>query len=523
MTDTQQPTLSNKYVWIVDDAIPVYALDDLDIDCEDMIDGSRPIDRSVLMTLLKKTDVIWEDEAVKVLCDELVRNAADVLAFPQPTAAVDYLQKRRDIPDLIVYDLAYQTCGMPQVITHLQDILTKCVSVVQVYTKESLEVANGHIGPLKDRFSTRLRPVLNKESVSTAELATKLAERTESSLSARLAARIRRLSSDAIERILVKVDDLPLDVAIRLLAGEPELPSVDTEEFVELLSIKVAEILKSDPVLNIAVQDFAGSKEVPVEKTSQFVGEMVELLASGVRERIQYEGWLYDAIRRASETCITNRSTTSSQNHSDIIRDFFAFRLYDIPGDDLVRTGDIMAFVNDDEEFQEDPPILHLVLSPPCDLAQFWYKTWGVITMTKMYPLKDGNVTYMGIHKATSYTHSGPDSASITNRNPMLLPSVYLSDTRRLDYALFVHDIEHIEFDGNPLINGLEGKAARRRVSTPVLYEELKIKGGHYKRLCRISEPFLTGILADLRNSLFRSGVPNFPDEERERLKGLFR
>ena len=40
---------------------------------------------------------------------------------------------------------------------------------------------------------------------------------------------------------------------------------------------------------------------------------------------------------------------------NEIIKDFFAYRVYDFPNDDFVRTGDIIEFPNDDTKDSEYP------------------------------------------------------------------------------------------------------------------------------------------------------------------------
>ena len=39
------------------------------------------------------------------------------------------------------------------------------------------------------------------------------------------------------------------------------------------------------------------------------------------------------------------------------------------------------------------------------------------------------------------------------------------------------------------------------------------------KRHCKVSEPFLHGILSEISNKIFRVGIPDFPHEEINRLK----
>lgn len=128
-----------------------------------------------------------------------------------------------------------------------------------------------------------------------------------------------------------------------------------------------------------------------------------------------------------------------------------------------------------------------------------------------------------GIQRVRSYANPKPNRIeSITARHPMVFPSVPLSKNEREDYALFVYEIRHLEFDGSALWKQDEGISKKKRFSCPLTYQELRELGVNIDRKCRVSEPFLSGVLAELGDYLFRPGVPDFPDEERERLKGLF-
>jgi hypothetical protein len=57
----QKSTLSNIDIWIVDDDIPVEAAK---FEKDDLLTGSRPIDRWVLSSLLALEEEIWTDKAV---------------------------------------------------------------------------------------------------------------------------------------------------------------------------------------------------------------------------------------------------------------------------------------------------------------------------------------------------------------------------------------------------------------------------------------------------------------------------
>lgn len=120
-----------------------------------------------------------------------------------------------------------------------------------------------------------------------------------------------------------------------MLAGDDD-ENLQDEELIELLSSKVSGFLASSEELTMVIKEYAQKAQVPIEKEKPFVDEAVQLFAASVRSSIQYDRWLYSAVKTARKTERVNNLDTDSQKK--IVQDFFAFRLYDHPGDDIVRT-----------------------------------------------------------------------------------------------------------------------------------------------------------------------------------------
>lgn len=503
-------SLTDWDVWIIDNDIPIFRAEFAD---DDMKNGERPIDRGTLLYLLSLED--WDDIRLRDLCEQLIYNVRRVTAFIHPGSAVLHLERGAPIPDVVVFDWEYGKALIgPNPLELLERMLGQCVSVVQVYTKEDADEVARLLGRLLDKYQTRLEYPRGKAQTDAKQLMGVMVDRLNRSLSARLASRIRRLSSTAVENVLVKIDDLPLNVAVRLMVGKTEEPPSDTE-LVELLSVKVGDAVKSAPDLTEAVGRYATAKGVPSDRVPRFVEEMVDLLAANVRERIQYEGWLYEAIRLAWENVDPDRNDGDDDRIEKTVREFFAFRLYDQPGDGLVRTGDIVLWSSGEVPSQDDLPDLYLVLTPPCDLARFWKRTRGVLTLARIHPTtQEKGMKRLGCYGNPKKLRDHIGGSITARQNPVWLPSVPITQDKRGDYVLFVYEIDHLECDSSGSV--------QTHFTRPLTYERLEELGVKLERKCRVSEPFLGGIMAELRNQLFRSGVPDFPDEEKKRLKGLF-
>jgi hypothetical protein len=275
-------------------------------------------------------------------------------------------------------------------------------------------------------------------------------------------------------------------------------------ELVGLLSVKMSEVLESSRGIARVVEDWAEAKGIPKGQVPRCVREVVDLLAANVRRHIQRDGSLMEEVRSTLEA-LDSSDGSERQEPDETVQEFFAFRLYHRPGDDLVRTGDIVLWQQTDEP--EDPPSeLYFVVTPPCDLERFWKKTRGCLTLARMYAVDSEDGTKrMRLYQGGKFRLSG----SITATHPMVLPSVMLADDKSADYALFAYEIRSIN---------LEKKESRPNES-PLTYPDLADSGLELRRLCAVSEPFLTGILDKLSATLFDTGVPDYPEAEKRRLK----
>jgi hypothetical protein len=498
--------LADKEIWIIDDSLPV---DQMDSDKDDLVQGIRPIDRGTLRALMKMQ---WAEIPVEDLCDELLSNALNVTGFIQPSSAVEYLLRGAPIPDAVIFDLKYRTADDEQVRTSLRSLLSSTISIVQVFTNDPIETAKIELEALLSEFPTRLVEPRSKADTTVEALSEAINQQVDKSLSAKLARELRRLSLHAVEDVLVKIDDLPDTTLLALLGGEEE---AEEAELVELLSVKVTEALSSAPELLVAIRNYVSEKEIPDERRAEMVGNFADLVVANTQESIRNSGGLMK-LAQNWESSRPERSggTPDDAKSTRVVREFFQFRAYTTPPstDFLVTTGDIVLISGKEgtEDYRASLPNLYLVITPPCDLAHFWKKTKGILTLVRMAPIDERGTEEVWKHAKKSF---GIDSfpSSITARDPMLMPSVRLKDNRCSDYALFARDML---VEDLPL--GDKNTKSDRRLS----YKDV---GDRFVRQCRVSQPFLGGILDEIRNVLFRSGIPDFPSQEKARMTQQFK
>jgi hypothetical protein len=497
------PALANKEIWIIDDSLPV---EQLEFDKDDFLQGLRPIDRGTLRELMKKD---WDEIAVEDLCNELLSTALNVTAFIQPSSAVNHLLRGASIPDAVIFDLKYRTANDEQVRTSLRSLLTSSISIVQVYTKDSLDAARDELASLLSDFPTRLVEPTSKDDTNAEALAKAIKQQVDKSLSAKLAKELRRLSLQAVESVLVRIDGLPQSGLKQLLGGAAD-DDAEESELTELLSTKVSETLAGAAELTEAIETYVSESGIIDERKEEVVRRLADVVVATAREAIRNSGGLLALAENWERAQLAN--VPNPNNTGQIIREFFQFRIYASPPttDKLVWTGDIVRRPSTESESERggtSEPDLFLVLTPSCDLTHFWKKTRGVLTIARMTPIDERGSKKIWEYKNQNYGIQNTPS-SITANNPMILPSVRLGD-KSIDYALFAHELvfEHFPIPPNTSPN------------VPLTYGNLD---GQFVRQDRISEPFLGGILDEIRRVLFRSGIPDFPDEEKNRIQGHF-
>jgi hypothetical protein len=498
--------LAGKEVWIIDDSLPV---EQIDFDKDDLIQGTRPIDRGTLRVLMGKQ---WAEVPVEDLCNELLSTALNVTGFIQPSSAVEYLAAGALIPDAVIFDLKYRTVQDEQVRTSLRALLASSILVVQVYTNDPLETAKQELETLLLEFPTRLVEPKSKSDTNGEALAEAIRKQVDKSLSAKLARELRRLTLQAVELVLVKIDGIPDSTLLALLGGES---AMEESELVELLSVKVTEALHNAPELLTAISEYVADKKVPAERQSAMVGNIAEIVVANARESIRSSGGLLKLAENWERAQLDQVTAAEDPASIKVIRDFFQFRAYSMPptSDVTVLTGDVVLIKGKEgvDDFKTHLPDLYLVITPLCDLAHFWNKTKGVLTLVRMAPIDARGSEHVWKYTKKTFGTAAKDfPASITAKNPMVLPSVRLADARASDYALFAREIviEHFPI------------AENAKPNRPVSYKDLN---DGLVRQCRVSQPFLTGILDEVRNVLFRSGIPDFPPQEKARMAELFK
>ncbi len=191
----------------------------------------------------------------------------------------------------------------------------------------------------------------------------------------------------------------------------------------------------------------------------------------------------------------------------------WSYRLYfhQETGDDLVRRGDIVQ-VND---------MFLLVMSADCDLGYFWKKNLGIINAVTLHELSQTNATLKELLTLCVKPEalSKPTISSLLGQvgelseGPFVLPFVP-RDGQLKNFIAIPKDLSSI------------------RISTPATWATFthKQKKTHpmkysywpdAKRICTVSEPFLTPVIQHVLNTMGGIGVPDYPESMKDILKKM--
>lgn len=502
--------MKDKVFWLIDDSLPVTKLGKLP---DEIKTGQRPFDYSLLRRMADLDPSEWAERPVHDTLKELLNCGAEVAAFLNPDSALFSLQNGARIPDLVIFDLKYETprkLSISDVNERLDNLLQSYFTIIQIYTAEDTDQAKKEVGELFNKFPSRLPPPKNKANIDAGALKLILEQVLNRSLSAHLGAPVRATAAAAVERALVQLGELPLETALIDISAEYEDDaSLVEEELVQMIAIKLTEALRNDTQFKPAVENaYKSIGGIPREN------ELVSMIVSQIRSHFSGErtiGNKIDAfieyIRPRQKPIVNSQEQGADTEHETTLRRFHSYRLYDTLPCDRVQPGDVIDIVIKDG--RQNAKELAMVLTPSCDLFDFWRKTGGCLTLVKLHSLTHSKE----LCKIRGKGKGLDTSSSLTAKEPFMIPSVPITADEMVDYYLFPRQTYHLQ------MKRADQEPAEFWITYSRILEDPQVES--VKRIARISEPFLTGILNKIPEIVVRAGIPNMPKCEVARLKKL--
>jgi hypothetical protein len=417
----------------------------------------------------------WQDQVIKNLTATLLGQKEedgvspkwDVFGFTHPSFYINAINDGFFRSDLVIFDWEYpgaQNATATNSESILKEILDRTFCLIFIFSKADKKdeidaiLSKPEFQEYKERLLYLDKAVENVDQTNT--LLQKADEMYGSNFSFKFASVLRRRSVQCADQILSDMGRASLNDVKNLLAvGE------------------------------------GGKKD--------FIDFLAERFRTSIAGPNVYD--LVDQIPAPAQNAPPVDASTAAK--------VWSYRLYfgQETGDELVRRGDIVQ-VND---------IFVLVMSADCDLGYFWKKNLGIINAVTLHELSQTNATL----KELLTLCVKPEALS----KPAI--GSLLGQVGELSEGPFV--LPFVPFDGK-LKNfiAIPKDLSSIRISTPATWTTLthKQKKTHpmkytywpdAKRICTVSEPFLTPVIQHVLSTMGGTGVPDYPEPMKDILKKI--
>jgi len=409
----------------------------------------------------------WEDDVVKKLTSTLLEGKDsdgvspkwDVYGLTNPSFYLNAINEGSFRSDLIVYDWEYpgsQSGNATSAESTLKEILDRTFCLIFIFSKadKKSEIDALIASPSFHVYKERLRYLdkANEENVDQTSTLLQAADAMYSSnFSFKFASMLRTQTIQCADKILSDM-------------GRSSL----------------------NDVKNLIVVGVGGKKD------------FVDFLAERFRTSIAGKK-IYALINE-----IPGAEDGAAVLDQSLAADIWSYRLYfqQENGDDLVRRGDI---VKTEKEFL-------LILSADCDLGRLWSKNLGMINAVSMHELDNANSTLkkwlsVCIGSAKLKSSHGSLLANIEGLSdgPFVLPFVPF-DGKLKNFVAIPKDLTSKRIPTPSTWDKLEKK---QKKNAPMQYSDWP----EARRICTISEPFLTPVILHILNTIGGNGVPDYPDQ----------
>lgn len=448
----------------------------------------------------------WEkDHPLKELCDTLVDQRDQyqnpvwsVAGFRLPEFHKQAFEEGKYRSDLIVFDWEYGD-GVDQV-AELKFILENSHAHVIIFTgADKDEEVRAVLKEGLSEYSSRIE-LLDKETDGKSQhqrLKDLVEEKRDNNFSFKFGSSLRSSVNRSLDGVLHKLSALDLDKVVKILAVQDNDP-IDAD-LKEMIGEKLKEKVKNSDKFRALIEAQQVSEPVSTE--------LLEIVAEVIKT---------DIASLELDHSGENEQELDA-NDLKIMEQLWSYRLYHSPSDDVVRGGDIILPAGGDGRE------LFLVLTPPCDLAQFWSKTDGNLAVIKLELLPDQNDELRErakLFKKLGSVRNGlkPGVSSFTNGEKLnslpgksfLIPLVPMETNNTVTLQNYRANSHSLSSLAVPLPGDLteQGVTARQRETAALRY-------GHfgYSRVAKISDPFCGAILSASLANLAGWGVADYPPE----------
>ena len=459
------------HFYICEDALPKFEKGAL-------LQNKDVIHHDVIRNMLADDKYKWDEPPVKALLEKAAGNTSwQIRAVRSPEFLLRDIESSLDRPDVLVFDWDYPGVDGSAVEGMLLDFLNKTYCLVQVYSgcDKVDEICAILEQPKFYGFKQRVFTEA-KDSVDADALLEKAAKCRASNLSLQLGSMLRNTAMLSLDKILVTLGQLHINELMDLLAVKPG----GENDFKNVVIERLRNNLRGDADI---VQLFK-KQRVSEEAGDELLNIVVERLRADL-----------DTLSSANVPAEGGGEVLSQK--LKVAESIWSYRLYHTPADNRVRCGDIIRNKQDRK--------CHIVVSADCDLARFWHKNSGFISLVPIYEITDDDSEGLKSRfrfDVKKWKNFATPPFSLTGKPDKcsdgihILPLVQIG-ANKCNYLV--------------ISKGLSGYYVKKPDGVGAESRLTYTEWSEYERICSISAPFLMPFVKQLIESISGFGVPDYP------------
>ena len=461
-------------IYIVDDAFisPAHSINK---------DNDKIFYNDELQDFIGMPDEVWTDGIVKNLCSSLISNGWFVYGFSHPNHLLENLESDSSMcPAIIIYDWDYAGSSTENS-SLLKEILSNYPVYIFVYTgsdkiEEITDLIQSDEFHLYERRISPFEKIINGES-SVNSLTTELNNLIQNDFSFIFGSNMRKILLNGIDKTLSNFSNMDINNVLKLLNGEQNESL--SKEIKRMIADKITSYIKMSKDVDDIIKEFNTDIKI--------INEIKNILSSKIENNII-----------SAELAIDISSETEEESTSDeakaLMRELWAYKLYNNPTDNVVRTGDIIrkqGCVNYNN--------LYLVITDNCSLTRFKNKTGGLLNTIELKPLNLFYKDEIQVNNISSLTNAHGFSG--TNGKPIMLPYIKINNNY-VDYVLFMQNHKCLS-------------VAKANKNDPLLYDS----EFNYERVCSVSSEFIHPLIGTIISNLYGWGCDDYSIAVQDDLK----
>lgn len=430
------------------------------------------------------------EKTLQALVNQLLSDKACKLsAASHPNLLLEYLETSLYRPDIIIFDWEY-TNSTDDPFDLLKELLRNTYCKVLIYSgfdkiaevKTAIE-SDTDLSPFKNRFH-----IEEKEFENVKSFIEEAKRDFNTKFSYKLSRDVRGQLIKSLDNIFVHLGELSIEETFKIFSDDDNEPAQDYNDF-----------LRSR--LETFFETEVCSPGAPPEVNDLVKGLLPEILKQ---------------IKIIKKEYVQKQTAVSSSDET-IVKKLWNYRLYQSDKIAYIEPGSIVKIdlQNRYDNKNKIKPDMYMVVTPSCDMTKFNSSTGGLLTVVPLFHIdKSSSVKHLLANRMSesdykkkltqsieSSMSNSPNSVSRTIGFPFIL-----NGSQYENYICFPHGITSVYI----------GDKVEDRKSK-VEFEKV----GDIQFVCKLLEPFLTNVIAEIFNILQGTGVPDYSSRAKNTIAAI--